>query len=502
MRHRQVTTVVAVAAILGIAVAALSAADRGPEPSARANLPEPRDSSRADTGNRPPEPAATESPTFRCGYRAPAEWLADLRAAVDRGEIPDPTTRRIPPIRPGRPRSEPRGTPCLTPQHIFAFEDTDQLLLTDFSGGALVELMVTAANDLLSVHGDNYDFVGFWVNFTPHHTIGTAFYKYIENDVLGIGDPSTTGTPIFNLRPDLGLGGENIEGFVMMWNVNSSFWQPGDAPAADFTRLALGQEFEHRFAMYLPDLLDGRVLQGDSGSCGRAYHWSWKADGQGSSMEISEWVGSNPAILEGSFVTFNTDIGGVFSYSDLYLMGYVSPSGMDTGNSELRYMDNSFNCASVYNGPISHFTSTDIIAAAGPRVPDSAAAQKHFRTGWIMIHQPGDPPSQAELNKALGILEQHMIDWEFSTLGRGTMNNALFDDCNCNGMPDASEALHDFDFDCDVDMTDFAHFQLCFTGPGPSVLAPGCGVFDSVPPDDDVDLDDLVAFNAALTGPG
>ena len=54
-----------------------------------------------------------------------------------------------------------------------------------------------------------------------------------------------------------------------------------------------------------------------------------------------------------------------------------------------------------------------------------------------MIHLPGDPPSQAELDKAVGIHEQHQMDWALSTLGRGTMNNSLFDGCNCSGVPEA-----------------------------------------------------------------
>ena len=88
-----------------------------------------------------------------------------------------------------------------------------------------------------------------------------------------------------------------------------------------------------------------------------------------------------------------------------------------------------------YFGPISPFASADIVASAGPRIPDSTAAQKHFRTGWIMIHLPGDLPSEAELDKAVGILEQHMFDWNFGTIGRGTMDNSLFDDCNCDDVP-------------------------------------------------------------------
>lgn len=391
---------------------------------------------RAVTGNLSPPHAGPKYPVFDCGYRSPSEWLAEVSAAVSRGEILDPAERRIPQIAPRRPSTAEAGTTCLSPAQIFPFEDSSQLLLTDFSSGELIDFMVSAANDLMSTYGDNYDFVGYWVNFTPHHTIGTAFYKFIENDVMGIGDASTSGTPLFNLRKSLGLGGENIEGFVMMWDVNSNFWAPGDGANAGFTRLVLGQEFEHRWAMFLPDLADGRRLQGTPG-CGRQFHWSFKVDGQGSGMEIAEWVGSNPATRPGGNLNFNTDIGGVFSYTDLYLMGYVSPEEMDVGNSELRYLDD--NCSSPYSGPISSFSSADIIETAGPRIPEWTASQQDFKTAWIMIHQPSDPPSLAELEKAVGISEQHAIDWNTGTLGRGTMDNSLFPDCNCNAIPDDQE---------------------------------------------------------------
>ena len=104
---------------------------------------------------------------------------------------------------------------------------------------------------------------------------------------------------------------------------------------------------------------------------------------------------------------------------------YVSPEEMDAGNSELRFMDN-WNCAhQLYFGAISSFSSADIIEVAGPRVPDASSEDKDYRTGWIMTHQAGDPPSMAELDKAIGILEQNTIDWNASTLGRGSMDNSL-----------------------------------------------------------------------------
>ena len=90
-----------------------------------------------------------------------------------------------------------------------------------------------------------------------------------------------------------------------------------------------------------------------------------------------------------------------------------------------------------------------------PEMSDSTAAQHHFSTGWVMFHLPGDPPDSAELDRAIGIMQQHQVDWNFGTLGRGTMNNTLFADGNCNGVPDAGECIADFDGDNQVAITDF-----------------------------------------------
>ena len=61
--------------------------------------------------------------------------------------------------------------------------------------------------------------------------------------------------------------------------------------------------------------------------------------------------------------------------------------------------------------------------------------------------QPGDAPNAFELNKVVAILEQHEEDWEFSTLGRGSMNDSLFDDCNANDVSDAIDIATGFSQD-------------------------------------------------------
>ena len=383
--------------------------------------------------------AHVEIPEAVCGgVIGPDEVLDEIRAARERGEIPDRSAMPPPPIH--RPDLTPREVNgCLATQYIHIFEDTSQLLVSNFSNGQLFDLMTEGANSVLATYGDHYEFIAFWVNFSPHHQIGSAFYLGVFNDAFGIGQQ------VFNSRPSMGVGGDTIEGYVNMWNINSGIWQPGTSLSANFTRQVLGQEFDHRFGMYLFPIASGRPLQGDDASCGRFGHWNFRVDGQGSGMEISEWVGVNPAQLISNNISFNTDIpNGVFSFVDLYLMGYVSPGELDSGISELRYMDTaSCGQGSFYFGDIFNFGSQQIVATHGIRTPTSDDAKRHYRTAWVMIHQPGGAVTGPQINKATSILDQHSLDWNNSTLGRGTMVNTLVEDCDCNGIADADEILAD-----------------------------------------------------------
>ena len=301
----------------------------------------------------------------------------------------------------------------MIPADIFPFEDSNSVLLSDFTDGQLFSLMIDATNAVLASHGDNFDFVAFFLNFVPHHQIGGAFYAGIENNVRGIG------LGIFNSRASVGVAGDHVEGWVMMWNQANWPLGPGN-----ITQLVFGQEFEHRFGVFLNGM-PGRPFQGNNGSCGRVSHWNFAVDAQGSCMEIAEWVGTSPANRIGGSLNFNSDNGGVFSYPDLYLMGFVSGAEMDALSSELRYIDDNASCSSPHNGPISTWSSADIVAANGPRVPDSDAAQKNFNTAWVMIHLPGSPPTPSALGRVVSMLNDWSETWEIDTLGRGSMNNTL-----------------------------------------------------------------------------
>ncbi|MHC5110012.1 MAG: hypothetical protein ACYTHJ_09050 [Planctomycetota bacterium] len=367
----------------------------------------------------PAEPVTPDN--FEDATVHPDDFFRDWQAAIDAGEVEDPRNKKLPEP---APITWPGGVagvsvPPVTNEDIFFFEDTEDLIATsNFSNGTLFNIMADATNALIAEHGDNFDFVGFWVNFAPHHQIGAAFYLGLENQVSGIGLNN------FNNRSGFGVIGENVEGWVMMWN--QANWSLGETGGGAFTQLVLGQEFEHRWGMFLNGISGNRPLQGPNGSCGRSAHWNFRVDAQGSGMEVAEWVGSSPAMRTGGTLQYNKDIpNGVFSYPDLYLMGYVSGPEMDANSSELRYMDDNTNCSSTYDGPISNWGSFDIVASNGERSPTSFFAQKHFATGWVMIHRPGLLPTTSQLNRVSSMLNTWNEVYIRSTLGRGTMSNVL-----------------------------------------------------------------------------
>lgn len=370
-----------------------------------------------------------ETNKFVCGTVHPDTLMKQLQEAVARGEMIDHSLYPPPPVTKFSPVSHDSITPKtpIVPADFFLYEDSASRLVNSFSSTALFNLMTKAANALIARDGDQWDFIAYWCSFVPHQAsqIGAAFYLPIKNNVFGLG------LSTFDNHGFYGLSGSKVQGYVQMWDVAG--WDAESTDLADYTQLVLGQELEHRWGMFLPTTDNGIILQGDGAACGRGSHWNWKVDAQGSGMEAAEWVGSGPAVLDSTVspnlvgnigLWFNTDIpGGVWSYPDLYLMGYVSPEEMDDSASELRYMDD--NCSSPYFSTISTFTSANITATAGLRTPDAPASQHSFRTAWIVFYQPGDPPTTGELQRVSDILTKWTGIWNFSSLGRGFMDNSV-----------------------------------------------------------------------------
>ncbi len=84
---------------------------------------------------------------------------------------------------------------------------------------------------------------------------------------------------------------------------------------------------------------------------------------------------------------------------------------------------------------------------------------------------------------------------------RRTYVYTISEDCNENGIPDASDLPGDFDADADVDLADFEHFHSGMTAPNPGALPSGRCFFD-FELYHDVDLGDCRLFQLAFSTSG
>lgn len=114
-----------------------------------------------------------------CGFQPRAVVLKAIADAVAAGEITDPTKKVLPVVQArtnfGRAAGV-SGVPTVMPDDIFFFEDSESRLVEGFSTGQLFNLMADATNAVLTDLGDNFDFIGIFLNFVPFQQIGGAFY--------------------------------------------------------------------------------------------------------------------------------------------------------------------------------------------------------------------------------------------------------------------------------------------------------------------------------------
>ncbi|MHC4234311.1 MAG: WD40/YVTN/BNR-like repeat-containing protein [Planctomycetota bacterium] len=145
---------------------------------------------------------------------------------------------------------------------------------------------------------------------------------------------------------------------------------------------------------------------------------------------------------------------------------------------------------------------TDLYAAVGCQAypdwcePDPADGVYRSRDAGLTWTGLADMPEGISVSP----LALQGVGMAAGTLGHGVWTVPVVSDCNDNATPDNCETLQDFNFDCQVDLADFAAFQQCFTGTDAESSLPSCGVFD-FEADGDIDLDDYAEFHAALTGP-
>lgn len=239
--------------------------------------------------------------------------------------------------------------------------------------------------EYIRTHGDTFDFTVFLSTFDYAMVEAEAngFYTGVRNDTQGINQPIMDNTALY------GSTGK-LQGTIDLGNVSVLAANPY-GPKLDETLLVLNHEIMHRFGAYVRfKNTDGSLNAALLGK--NSAHWSYLLDSKGSLMYGNGWKDNN----EGTF----TSTAAINSYSplDLYLMGMIDKSQV----SPMLLIDNPAidktlmpQLGATITGTAKTVTIDDIIAAEGPRIPDSSQSQKKFNVGFVLLTRPGDDSTAA-----------------------------------------------------------------------------------------------------------
>lgn len=276
---------------------------------------------------------------------------------------------------------------------------------------------------------DKFDFVSLFSNFDLTPVPGDqAFSIVTQNDVRGIGDPSGRNRPLFSINSQYGSG-KNLQAIRFFGNIHqypSNPYSPLPDTSTSLLQI-IAHETGHRWLSYVDILHDGR--NSDSLLGREKSHWSFFFNSNGSFLEGNQIAKRNST----SFLTTTPYSG--YSDLDLYLMGLIPPDevtdtflveGANSFSGGYNYSADSTPEAGVkFRGGLTPVTITDIIAANGPREPDSSVAKKDFQDIFVLVTKKEAPATSADLQ----YLDMVRSAWEEffskSTGKKGTMRTNL-----------------------------------------------------------------------------
>lgn len=295
--------------------------------------------------------------------------------------------------------------------------------------------------------GDHFDFLAYYSDFRiDNQEAGTPSDGPRGGNVTGIGDR----------QGDLSAycsQGRFQWGYVQPVYVGSNQMQeqpPDDAPIGDvhditaykqqlaesspdhkmrpynYAMSQLGHEMGHRWGVSVSAKVNGEnIVLGP-------VHWTrglqapvafpYQRPTEASAMGGGVWEDNR----DGTFTQLDDDYyvpATGYSSLDLYLMGMISASEVP----DFFILKNLVPAGKDSNGhPIfkadrTNLSVRDVIAAAGPRVPDVDHSQRAFNTGMVLIVEHGKEPSKELVDRVTGIGQQWIKYWATTTGHRASM---------------------------------------------------------------------------------
>jgi hypothetical protein len=284
------------------------------------------------------------------------------------------------------------------------------------------------AQKFYETHPDIFDQLVVFTNFP--YDLGNAFaYELnVKNDIEGIGlVEAISGHPSsahFDYTSYFGSHGQ-LQSYLSM-NQLAAFPDNPDQIffGTNSTITILGQETGHRWLAYVPFLNNGSVSKEILGR--DQDHWSFFFNSEASVME-GNLIRDNG---DGSFTTIESTRR--YSTLDQYLMGLrpadqVNPFFLVTNVSGTRRNAASAPAEGVtFRGNRLNLSVSDIIAAAGTRVPSVEAAPKVFRQAFVLLIRQGNSPNDSDLNKVSQIKTRWEQFYTQATDGLGLIDSRLY----------------------------------------------------------------------------
>jgi uncharacterized protein (TIGR03437 family) len=266
--------------------------------------------------------------------------------------------------------------------------------------------LVAVAQRFYQTHEDTYQILFVFTTFDFNLGGAFAFEINIANDVTGIGPIGNA--PTFDFSND--FGSERLESMLNMGNLSKYPSDPSQVflRGVDSTLSVMGQESGHRFLTYIrwrdPETeFDSTALLGRD-----LQHWSY-------------YFNSDASVMEGNRIRDNgngtfTTIGAVQHYNDFdqYIMGLRTPEEVSP-SFLVKQPSISLNAGAApssqqitFSGHRVDVTVDDVIAANGPRIPNSVTARKRYNYAFILVTPRGTQPTDSQVAH----LDRIRSDWE------------------------------------------------------------------------------------------
>ncbi len=294
--------------------------------------------------------------------------------------------------------------------------------------------------------GDKFDFLAYYSDFrVDNQEAGTPSNGPMGGHVTGIGQierglasyctegrfqwqfiqPVYAGSNQAQEFPPEGAASNNTHNIGAYLHQLAERYD-GKIPAYDYAMSQIGHELGHRWSAFVSAKVNGQTIPlGPT-------HWTrglqapvafpFQRPTEASAMGGGVWQDN----LDGTYTQLDDDYyvpATGYSYLDLYLMGFISPSEVP----DFFILRNLIpagtdpNGHRIYKASRTKVTIQDVIAAEGPRLPAVDQSQKQFNTGIVVVVEHGRKPSQALLQRANGIREKWMEYWSITTGHRATM---------------------------------------------------------------------------------